>query len=79
MYFGECKRAARVQQRDSSGKLVLTLHCCISVTDDIKINEQNKSIGIGPLYLETEFEANWLLLPKGMAGLNPVGYPTLQY
>ena len=30
----------------------------ISVTDDIKINEQNKSIGIGPLYLQTEFEAN---------------------
>ena len=30
---------------------------CISVTDDIKINEQNKSIAIGPLYLQTEFEA----------------------
>ena len=29
---------------------------CISVTDGIKINEQNKLIGIGPLYLQTEFE-----------------------
>ena len=34
--------------RESSGKK------CI--TDDIKINEY-KSIGIGPLYLQTEFEA----------------------
>ena len=46
-----------VQRRDSSGKLVPTLRRCISVTDDIKINEQNKSIGIGTLYLQTEFEA----------------------
>ena len=34
-----------------------TLLHCISVTDLIKINEQNKSIDIGPLYLQTEFEA----------------------
>ena len=33
------------------------LHSCISVTDRVKINEQNKSIDIGPLYLRTEFEA----------------------
>ena len=73
------KRFKHVQRRDSSGKRVPTLRRCISVTDDIKINEQNKSIGIGPLYLQTEFEANSLLLPKVMAGLNPVGYRTLQY
>ena len=42
----------------------------ISVTDGIKMNEQNKSIGKGPLYLQTEFEAIWLLLPKGMAGVS---------
>ena len=65
--------------RDLSGKRVPTLRRCISVTDDIKINEQNKSIGIGPLYLQTEFEAISLLLPKVMAGVNPVGYRTLQY
>ena len=41
----------------SSGKCGLTLHSCISVTDRVKINEQNKSIDIGPLYLQTEFEA----------------------
>ena len=55
------------------------VHVRISVTDGIKINEQNKSIGIGPLYLHTEFEAISLLLQKVMAGLNPVGYRTLQY
>ena len=52
-----CMEAGHVQRRDSSGKLVATLRRCISVTDDIKINEQNKSIGIRPLYLQTEFEA----------------------
>ena len=56
-YFGAWKRVTHVQRRDSSGKLVPTLRRCISVTDDIKINEQNKSLGIGPLYLQTEFEA----------------------
>ena len=79
MYFDEWKRASHVQRRDSSGKRVPTLRRCISVTDDIKINEQSKSIGIGPLYLQTEFEAISLLLPKVMAGVNPVGYQTLQY
>ena len=39
------------------GKRARSLFNCISVTDGIKINEQNKSIGIGPLYLHTEFEA----------------------
>ena len=38
--------------RESSGKSGRTLYECISVTDGIKINEQNKSIGIGPLYLQ---------------------------
>ena len=79
MYFDEWKRASHVQRRDSSGKRVPTLRRCISVTNDIKINEQNKSIDIGPLYLQTEFEAISLLLPKVMAGVNPVGYRTLQY
>ena len=40
-----------------AGKCARSLFNCISVTDGIKINEQIKSIGIGPLYLQTEFEA----------------------
>ena len=42
---------------NQAGKRARSLFNCISVTDSIKINEQNKSIGIGPLYLHTEFEA----------------------
>ena len=34
-----------------AGKSARSLFNCISVTDDIKIIQQNKSIGIGPLYL----------------------------
>ena len=64
---------------NQAGKRARSLFNCISVTDGTKINEQNKSIGIGPLYLHTEFEAISLLLQKVMAGLNPVGYRTLQY
>ena len=30
--------------------------------DDIKINEQNKSIATGPFYVLFEFEAIWMLL-----------------
>ena len=42
---------------NEAGKRGHSLFNCISVTDDIKINEQNKSIGKGPLYLQTGFEA----------------------
>ena len=59
------------------GKRARSLLNCISLMDGIKINEQNKSIGIGPLYLQTEFEAISLLLQKVMAGLNQAGYRTL--
>ena len=42
---------------NQAGKRARSLFNCISVTDSIKINLQNKSIGIGPLHLHTEFEA----------------------
>ena len=47
--------------------------------DSVKINEQNNSTAIWPLYLQTKFEAIWLLLPKIMTGSYPVGYWMLQY
>ena len=45
---------------ESSGKKLSarSLFNCISVMDGININKEHKSIGIGPLYLQTEFEAN---------------------
>ena len=40
-----------------AGKSARSLFNCISVTDDIKINEQNNPIAKGPLYAQTEFGA----------------------
>ena len=54
-------------------KCALTLHSCISVTDNIKISELKKSIATGPLYIHTEFETNWTLLPEDVAVSNPIG------
>ena len=67
----------------NGAKCVLTLHTCIFVADRVNIIKQNNSIVIhvhvGPLYVQSEFEAMGLLLPKGMTGSYPVGYRTLQY
>ena len=41
-------------QAEKCGRSLLN---SISVMDGIKINEQNNSIGIGPLYLKPKFEA----------------------
>ena len=54
------------------------LHTCISTTDKAKINEQNKSIAVGPFYIGTYFEPIWTLLPEDVAVLNPTGYRTLK-
>ena len=50
MYTGGCY----IIGANRAGKSARSLFNCISVTDGIKINEQYKSIGIGPLYLQTE-------------------------
>ena len=42
---------------NQAGKRARSLFNCISVVDGIKINEQNKSIGIGPLYLQNKLDA----------------------
>ena len=49
----------------------LTLHSCISITDNF--NEPKNSIAKGPLYLHTEFETNWTLLPEDVAVSNSMG------
>ena len=38
---------------NQAGKRASSLSNCISVTDDIKINEQNNPIAKGPLYVQT--------------------------
>ena len=57
-------------------KCALTLHSCISVTDNVKINEQKKPIATGPFYVRTEGETIWTLPPEDVEVLNPMGYPT---
>ena len=59
--------------RSSSRKCALTLHSCISVTDNIKISEPKKSIATEPLYVKTGFETIWTLLPEDVAVSNPMG------
>ena len=55
-------------------KCVITIaQLYISVTDEVKINEQDISIGTGSLYVLTTFEVNRTFLPKAMEGLNPRG------
>ena len=49
---------------------------CISITDKVKINEQNKSLAVGSFYIGTYFEPIWTLLPEDVAVLNPMGYRT---
>lgn len=51
------------------GKHVFILQNCISVTDDIKINELNKSITTEHIYIQTKFKMR-ILLMKVMAVLN---------
>ena len=34
--------------RDSSGKRGLTLHCCISITEEVKINDQTNISATAP-------------------------------
>ena len=64
--------------RVTPGKYAISLHTCISITDKAKINEQNKSIAVGPFYMGTYFEPIWTLLPEDVAVLNPTGYRTLK-
>ena len=42
--------------RFERGKRGLTLHCCISITEEVKINDLQKSIMTGLLYVHIDFE-----------------------
>ena len=64
--------------RVTPGKYAISLHTCISIKDKVKINEQSKSIAVGPFYIGTYFEPIWTLLPEDVAVLNPTGYQTLK-
>ena len=58
---------------NQAGKFARSLFNCISVTDDIQINEQNKSIGIGLLYVHPEFDTFSKLLREELGNSNLLG------
>ena len=58
---------------NQAGKRARSLFNCISVTDDIEINEQNKSIATGLLYVQAEFDAFSTLVRGEMRNSNPRG------
>ena len=78
-YYEDVLEASRYTlMARNAGKYAISLHTCISITDKAKINEQNKSIAVGPFYIGTYFEPIWTLLPEDVAVLNPTGYRTLK-
>ena len=50
-----------------------TLHCCISITEEVKINDLQKSIVTGLLYVHIEFEAIWTFLQGSYLDFEPLG------
>ena len=75
-YYEDVLEASR--NMFTPGKYAISLHTCISTTNKVKINEQTKSIAVGPFYIGTYFEPIWTLLPEDVAVLNPTGYRTLK-
>ena len=65
------KGAIRAENAD------FTLHCCISITDKVKINDLQKSIVTGLLYVHIDFEVIWTFLQGATRILNPSGYCAL--
>ena len=60
-----------------AGNADFTLHCCISITDKVKINDLQKSIVTGLLYVHIDFEVIWTFLQGATGILNPSGYCAL--
>ena len=57
-----------IHRRESSGNRACTMHSYISVTDQVKINEQ-----------DNRPSTNCVFLPRDMASFNPKGYRTLHH
>ena len=58
---------------NQAGKCARSLFNCITVTDNIEINEQNKSIATGVLYVQPEFDTFSTLVRGEMMNSNPRG------
>ena len=60
-----------------AGNVDFTLHCCISITDKVKINDLQKSIVTGLLYVHIDVEVIWTFLQGATWIMNPSGYCAL--
>ena len=60
-----------------AGNVDFTLHSCISITEEVKINVLQKSIVTGLLYVHIDFEAIWTFLQGATWILNLSGYCAL--
>ena len=60
-----------------AGNVDFTLHCCISITDKVKINNLQNSIVTGLLYVHIDFEVIWTFLQGATWISNPSGYCAL--
>ena len=68
---------SRVKGAIRAGNVDFTLHCCISITDKVKINDLQKLIVTGLLYVHIDFEVIWTFLQGATWILNPSGYCAL--
>ena len=51
-YYEDALEASRnTLMARNAGKFAISLHTCISITDKAIINEQNKTIAVGPFYI----------------------------
>ena len=63
-HYEDVLEASRNMFMARNAREIISLHTCISITDKAKINEQNKSIAVGPFYIGTYFEPIWTLYLK---------------
>ena len=66
-------QSAKIIGKNQAGKHARSLFNCISVTDDTEINEQNKSIATGLLYVQPKFDVFSTLVHGKMLNSNPLG------
>ena len=66
-------RFAKIIGANQAEKRAHSLLNCISVTDDTEINEQDKSITTGLIYVQPKFDAFSTLVHGEMLNSNPLG------
>ena len=51
----------------------ITLHCCISITKEVKITDLQKSIVTGLVYVHIDFEVIWTFPAGSYLDFEPLG------